>query len=199
MKASVPTKYMIAAIIFLASIAFADANEGYRNIALMTGARTTQSSSAWSGSKWLIASKAVDNNFDTYSHTRGHSDEYWQLTFPKRMYIDQVILYNRRDCCWERLDGARVTVDGAQIGTVRVMQDSRGPPYRKEDGYKFDAKRRGKVIKVNNNNYIHLAEVQVLGSENEFSGRASWDTFADRTPPPYYPDDDWWLDEIDSV
>ena len=162
MKTSVPTKYMIAVIILLASIAFA---EGYSNIALMAGANTTQSDSWWDGSKWHIASIAVDNDFDTFSHTRGNSDEYWQLTFPRDMYIDQVILYARRDCCWERLDGARVTVDGAQIGTVRVTQDSQGRLDRKEDGYKFDAKRRGSVIRVNNNDIIHLAEVQVLGCE----------------------------------
>ena len=140
-------------------------NPEYKNIAKIDGYHAIQSDTKRDYGTDRPAELALDNNFSTYTHTEGQRNTWWKLTLPRIMYIHQVILFNRRRCCYRRLNGARVTVDGVLIGTVNVEEGEANEVKNPHDGYKFNADRRGKEIKVSNNDWLHLAEVQVLGKE----------------------------------
>jgi len=148
-------------------------NREYRNIALMAGAVATQIPPAiYSEDGWYIASKAIDNSFSTYSHTMEYTQQwqsrkgiYFKVRFPRDMYIHHVIVYPRRDCCFERLHGFKVMVGEVTIGTIEV--ENGGRHNRKEDGYKFSAGGWGDqvIVMKTGGSFLHLAEVQVLGRE----------------------------------
>ncbi|XP_067148680.1 uncharacterized protein [Apteryx mantelli] len=76
----------------------------------------TQSSTAASSG---AAAKAVDGNRDgvwqrgSCSHTRRERQPWWAVDLGARHAVWAVLVQNRRDCCWERLRGARVHVGDA--------------------------------------------------------------------------------------
>ena len=71
----------------------------------------TQSSVGWGGE----ANRATDNRVDgrwgegTCTHTLNTNIlEYWILDLKREHFVDRVVIYNRLDCCSERLNGAKV-------------------------------------------------------------------------------------------
>ncbi|KAL5272032.1 hypothetical protein ACHWQZ_G000289 [Mnemiopsis leidyi] len=71
-----------------------------------------------------FASNAVDGNRNgnwQYGHSVSHTnspDGWWKVTLPKMTQIFYIDIYNRMECCQERLRNARVSVDGILVGLV---------------------------------------------------------------------------------
>ena len=61
------------------------------------------------------------------THTAS-ANAWWKVTLKERSYISYIDIYNRMDCCQERLKNARVSVDGSLIGTIKVVEGT--PNYR---------------------------------------------------------------------
>lgn len=96
----------------LTSGAEADTIEGFRNVALLGTA--TQSSTRAAGG---AASRAIDNNINgafggnSVTHTdQASGDVWWQVTLPGDVMIADARLWNRTDCCGDRLSNYSVTV-----------------------------------------------------------------------------------------
>ncbi|XP_075776062.1 uncharacterized protein LOC112547121 [Pelodiscus sinensis] len=76
----------------------------------------TQSSTYDPNNEFSGPSKAVDGNRNgTYnhgscSHTRFDTEPWWSVDLGSRHSVSMVIVKNREDCCWERLQGARIHV-----------------------------------------------------------------------------------------
>jgi hypothetical protein len=47
----------------------------------------------------------------------------WRVTWAKEYTIDKVVIYNRRDCCQDRLIGATIHVNGELVATVPRAED----------------------------------------------------------------------------
>ena len=47
----------------------------------------------------------------------------WRVSWSKEYTIDTIVLYNRADCCQERLIGATVRVNDQIVGTVARSED----------------------------------------------------------------------------
>ena len=84
------------------------------NLALVGTA--TQSSTGWGG----VASRAIDGNTDgiynnnSCTHTTDQPNSWWEVDLGATLPMSRVLLYNRRDCCHDRLSNFRVSVfDGA--------------------------------------------------------------------------------------
>ena len=113
--------------------------------------------------------RAVDGktsgNFwdDTCTHTKYKTGNWWQVTLAKVYKIDAVTIFNRRDCCGDRIVRAQIWVgkDGkfeecaTVTKTIAVSE-------------KFSCKKglEGNVVKITQDkNVLTLCEVQVFGQE----------------------------------
>ena len=135
-----------------------------KNIAL--GRDTYQKSTCYGGS----SSRAVDGSTDnlwwsgSVTHTCWGSGNYWGVHLPANSLISNVTIYNRGDCCQDRIDEVTVMIldeDGSLVDS-RIINGN-------ELTYEFDFDDGiiGSEIKLkhhdNSNEVISLAEVQVYG------------------------------------
>ncbi|MFV5992259.1 alpha-L-fucosidase [Streptomyces sp. NPDC056231] len=95
------------------------------------GKPATQSSTAWGGA----AGRAVDGNTggdyfgdNSTTHTAEPSNQaWWQVDLQKEHMIDQIEIWNRTDCCSERLAGYWVLVSETPI-TSSSLSEARKTP-----------------------------------------------------------------------
>jgi Ca2+-binding RTX toxin-like protein len=94
-------------------------NVGLSNIAL--GKPATESSQ---GHSFGAASKAVDGNTNgdfnaqTTTHTNSEDNPFWMVDLQSANPIYQVVLFNRTDCCSERLNNVRVQILDASNNVI---------------------------------------------------------------------------------
>lgn len=46
----------------------------------------------------------MDGNNSTFSHTKFEQNPWWRINFKKVIEIHYIVIRNRRDCCWDRLN-----------------------------------------------------------------------------------------------
>lgn len=124
-----PADFIAYLIVFTVTLAFAlpaaQAADVERNWALHT--TPTQSSTAFGG----VAARAVDGNLDgvfghgSVTHTTEEAEPYWQVDLGAAHYIDEIRLYNRTDCCSDRLKDLVVLFMNSKTGfTHRDLNSS---------------------------------------------------------------------------
>merc|ERR1711963_481453 len=89
------------------------------------------------------ASKAVDGNrtgsFTDHSGSQTASaNGWWKVTLSFNRYITYIDIYNRLDCCQDRLKNARVLVDGDLVAII--------PQVDGIQKYTIPVFRRGQVV-----------------------------------------------------
>lgn len=132
------------------------------NLAL--GKAATQSSTWFN----LAASLAVDGNTNTggnFSHTNYDAQAWWQVDLGGRYTIDQVRVWNRTDCCGERLSNFNIRVSDAPFdGTAPVYTTSF--PGQAGTPSIITVGQTGRYVRVQlvGTNYLSLVEVEVYGS-----------------------------------
>jgi len=141
---------------------------GY-NLAL--GKPATESST-YPYSILVAASYAVDGNTDgeflngSTTHTNIEQGAWWQVDLGSKKNINEIIIYNRIDCCTNRLSNYQVSIsDKADFSTHTYQQDSHVAPNPKTN-IKLDAPgKQGRYVRIQllDKNYLSLAEVQVIG------------------------------------
>ena len=111
------------------------------------------------------------------SHTGNDVNAWWELDLGRVVDIDSVIIYNRTDCCTERLSDFHLLVSNqpfnsknldntiAQAGVLNRFISGAAEPVTD-----LAVSRTGRYLRVqlNSNNTpgaLHMAEVQVLGAE----------------------------------
>lgn len=134
-----------------------------QNVNLAASKTTTESSNPFGGNP----SRAVDGNTDgnwygnSVTHTGYEPNAWWQVDLSTRQALGQVVVYNRTDCCTDRLanfdvllsDDGVTWVPGASFGGVAPVRTplSLGGAYA-----------RFVRIQLQGTNYLSLAEVQVF-------------------------------------
>jgi len=141
---------------------------GY-NLAL--GKPATESST-YTYSIPVAAGYAVDGNTDgeflngSTTHTNIEQGAWWQVDLGSKKNINEIIIYNRIDCCTNRLSNYQVSIsDKADFSTHTYQQDSHVAPNPKTN-IKLDAPgKQGRYVRIQllDKNYLSLAEVQVIG------------------------------------
>jgi len=136
------------------------------NIAL--GKPTSQSSTGWGG----VSSRAVDGNTsgayldNSITHTNDEANPWWQVDLLGVRSLSEVVLYNRTDCCSERLTNFNVLVsdDGSTWESF---------PYPGTAGAEthIPVSRTGRFVKVqlNDSGYLSLAEVKVIAGGDDLA------------------------------
>ncbi|MBK8256962.1 MAG: VCBS repeat-containing protein [Polyangiaceae bacterium] len=122
------------------------------------------------------ASKAVDGNTSgqwgdgSVSHTLGEASPWWKVDLGLVQYLGTVELYNRTDCCSERLSNFKVLVSDDDVNWE--AWDYAGTAGQKTV---FDIGRNGRYVKIqlnanNTTRYLQLAEVKVFSASQGSSG-----------------------------
>ena len=139
---------------------------GYENIAFQKPA--TQSST-YSHSANPVASKAVDGNTNgifniaSTTHTNDDNEAWWEVDLIHQSEISLVTLYNRIDCCKERLTNFQVQLFDNAHSIIRKV--SQGSTVQNRYDFTFPEKTIARYVRVQllGKNYLSLAEVEVFG------------------------------------
>ena len=139
------------------------------NVALSGAA--SQSSTGFGGS----ASRAIDGNRDgrysagSVSHTLKEEGAWWQVQLAEEYsQLNKIIVYNRSDCCKNRLDNFSVSVlrsdgDSSFVQDFDTKPDDGRLEIILPDGVGGDRVR----VNLNDKNYLSLAEVEVWVGEED--------------------------------
>jgi hypothetical protein len=126
---------------------------------LSRGKRTSQSSTGWSGS----SSRAVDGRTDgrycagSCTHTHSQRRAWWKVNLGKTYSINKVVVWNRVDCCRNRLNNFDVFANGHRCGRV-------GRAHRVNTVRCHNRRASTVMVRHAGKNYLTLCEVQVYGS-----------------------------------
>ncbi|SSC07500.1 galactose-binding domain-containing protein [bacterium endosymbiont of Bathymodiolus sp. 5 South] len=143
---------------------------GTANLALRKHA--TQSSTYLYHSINPVAGYAVDGNTDGYflnkstTHTKYEQGAWWQVDLGGQKNIKQIIIYNRTDCCADRLSNYQVSIsDKADFSTHTYQQDFHVAPNPKKIIQLDASGKQGRYVRIQllDSDYLSLAEVQVMG------------------------------------
>jgi|GEM_PF-3896420 len=152
---------------------------GNTNLALNGVA--SQSSTGWGG----IAGRAIDNNTSgNWSHgsvtsTQNQSSSWWEVDLGQESNIDQINLFNRTDCCTQRLSDFTIDVLGEDDNVVWTKLFSEAPT--PNQSIQVDA--TGNKVKVSLIGILSLAEVQVFGTILEPQSPSSSPPIHDQSSP----------------
>lgn len=135
---------------------------------LAQGRPATQSSTAAGG----VAARAVDGNLDgnwgggSVTHTFADAPAWWEVDLGAVRTIDSIEVYNRTDCCGERLSNYAVLVSdsaGAQPGQFGVFQHHELAAAGSPTVIAVQATGRYVRVQKLDPGVVSLAEVVVLG------------------------------------
>jgi hypothetical protein len=134
---------------------------------------TRQSSTGYGGD----SSRAVDGNNNgswdnnSVTHTNNDLHAWWEVDLGKRTYIDHLKIYNRTDCCLERLDNFNIIVSDKEFPPIALSQD------QIDENINVSVGKAGKIIEstienygryiriqLKGQNYLSLGEVEVMGN-----------------------------------
>jgi len=140
---------------------------------LAYGTEPTQSSTYQGG----LASRAVDGNDHgvfsrgSVSHTGRDTGAWWEVDLGESAEITEVVLWNRTDCCGDRLSDFHVLVSDEPFASTdldgTIAQAGVGDyPFPGTAGTEtrisIDRSARYVRIQLEGRDYLHLAEVEVL-------------------------------------
>jgi hypothetical protein len=145
--------------------------EVYATPNLALGKTASQSSTSGIGS----ADHAVDGNADgdwghgSVTATNLEAQPWWQVDLGRPSAVERVVLFNRTDCCTERLSNLRIetSTDGSTWTIAATLPQTLGP--RTE--IPVSASARYLRVRLAGTGHLSLAEVQVLGTP----GASVWD------------------------
>ncbi|WP_299253021.1 carbohydrate-binding protein [uncultured Aquimarina sp.] len=141
-----------------------DHTDGRNNLAL-SGTATQSSTNQVHGG---AAPRAIDNNTngrwseDSVTHTETETNPWWQVDLESSYNIDEIIVFNRTDCCANRLSNYTVSVINSNGDTTFSKSFTSAP----DPSITVNAEgATGKIIKVqiNGTGVLSMAEVQVYG------------------------------------
>jgi galactose oxidase len=156
--------------------------EATSNLALRKTAR--QSSTAYAAE----ASRAIDGNTsgdfyqNTVTHTNWESESWWEVDLGNQAKLTYINVFNRTDCCAERLNNWYVMVSNEPItGTLaQALENTSISNYPmttqspRSSRVAMRAGQIGRYVRIwlgGGDSHLHLAEVQVVGSISDPKSR----------------------------
>jgi murein DD-endopeptidase MepM/ murein hydrolase activator NlpD len=131
-----------------------------------------------------LAPNAVDGNTDgvfvdkSVTHTKFELQPWWQVDLGRQVDIQNINIWNRSDCCSERLSDFYVLVSNlpfssGNLDTVMLQGGVSSYLVNGVGGYPSTVQinRSGRYVRVQltGNNALSLAEVEVMGTESNVS------------------------------
>ena len=117
------------------------------------------------------ASRAIDGNTSganpDFNHTDAGSTEWWNVVLASGLTADGIRIYNRTDCCGDRLNGAvvRAFSDAAMSSTIYTSAAIAGSPGKID--LLFPTPLSVLAVDVTHHNqFLHMGEVQLFTKTN---------------------------------
>jgi hypothetical protein len=121
------------------------------------------------------ASKAVDGNTSgnwsirSVTHTKTSVNPWWEVDLGKIYDIDRIEIWNRTDCCKQRLDMFEIRIKNQERGYGQPFMKYHHR-YKSSEIYPlvFKGQKRGRYVRIqllNPRGILSLAEVKVYGKE----------------------------------
>lgn len=124
--------------------------------------------------KW----NATDGSLTSYMITKDESAPWWEIDLGERVWVDELVIMNRTDCCGERLNGAMVALSETVAGNALMFERSNAV-HRYQIGsadaavsIKPGVYARHIRIYIPRKEFLQLKEVAVLG--NACNCRPRW-------------------------
>ncbi len=131
------------------------------NITDLARGKSTFQSSTYASSTG--AEKVVDGNESTFNHTQKENNPWWEVDLGSIKNIKEVKIWNRGDCCQNRLQNFDIRIyetrGGSQVKSVFVS----GQPSANGSTYQINAS--GRVVRIQlrgNNRFLHMDQVSVI-------------------------------------
>ena len=134
-----------------------------------------------------FASLAVDGNTNgnwsskSVTHTNFDANAWWQVNLGGAHKVNQVRIWNRTDCCSERLTNFRIELLGAS-GNVIASQTHAGIAGTMTDINITSKEAHSVRIQLNGTNILSLAEVEVFGQASSVGTGLLAQYFNETTP-----------------
>jgi len=144
---------------------------GTSNTNLALNGTAEQSSTSHNG----VASRAIDGDTNgnwgngSVTHTNSTSQPWWQVRLSNDTTIEEIVIWNRTNCCLDRLTNFDVFVynqAGTQVYKTTIA-DAPSPSVTINTGGVIGNRVR---VKLKGTNPLSLAEVQVFGEANTNDG-----------------------------
>ena len=135
---------------------------GNSNTNLALNGTASQSTTASGGS----ASRAIDNNTNgnwggsSVTHTASRTNSWWQVDLGQDADLDKIQIFNRVNCCLDRLSNFSVSVLDANNKVVWTRFYSNPP----SPSLTINLDAIGRKVRVNLDGILSLAEVKVFGT-----------------------------------
>lgn len=129
---------------------------------LAAGKSTSQSSTGFGGNAARAVDGSADGNWanNSVTHTNFEAQPWWQVDLGASVSIGGVVLFNRTDCCTDRLSDFDILTsdDGTEW---RIVAGTTGPA---ANGQEYSMNTMGRFVRVQlrGSNFLSLAEVQVF-------------------------------------
>jgi hypothetical protein len=119
---------------------------------------------------YLKAENAIDENADSFAHTKWGRNHWWKARFEKgARVVESVKITNRRDCCGDRLKYTKVYIGDKLCGTLPAYTETKGV-------YTVDCRTNnngkgiaGNTVVIRQDKFttaLQLATVEVFGLDN---------------------------------
>jgi len=167
------------------------------NMAL--GKPTSQSSTAFGG----VSSRAVDGNTDgnwangsvTSTASGTGTNNWWEVDLQGITNISSITLWNRTDCCWDRLSNFSILTSAIPFASTALLTTLNDPnvsstyvtnrPYPSQN-YSINRSARYVRIQLSGADELALAEVQVFSKVKTLTlagavGSIQWESSANNT------------------
>lgn len=137
------------------------------NLSRLPGASASQQTS-YENNKYP-AKNAIDGNMNTFNVTENVKGTWWQVEFPENCFIQNVVIYNRKDCCWERFTTVQLDVYDENMSSIYTTTIQR--KVNDQRVFKVDnINKIGRYVRLTQEteppqNFLHMAEVQVWGTD----------------------------------
>ena len=149
----------------LLSSAAITASAGLINVAL-DGVATQSSTGYWDGG--ADASRAIDGDTNgafwdgSVSHTNNDYKAWWQVDLGKTFAIEEIVVWNRTDCCDPRLSPYLVEIYNSLNTLVSSTLYNAYPDPSQSTLYTPSVLGQTVRVSLTDTNYLQLAEVQVF-------------------------------------
>lgn len=107
---------------------------------------------------------AIDGNQATFSHTTSELNAWWQVTFNASYFITEVTIFNRTDCCPERINAFSVFLYDAGNNVVWSQTgNSINLPATTATFTGINTVGNRLRVQLDGTNFLHMTEVVAMG------------------------------------
>lgn len=129
---------------------------------------TTQSSSVRGGGSSARAVDGITNgiyNQHSVTHTKNDDNSWWRVDLGYEYDLNEIKIFNRTDCCINRLNSAKLYVGNIDSSNPEDYQEVAGLNNNPEQSFSENlGSGRYVMVRLESKNYLSLAEVQVFGT-----------------------------------